>query len=284
MGPELPIPDELLGEKSALIEYINRNVVGHLVPIQTPYGLRPLIYADYTASGRLLNFIEEYLNKVVHQTYGNVHTSTSWVGLQTSFFRHEARAIIHRCLGCIEDDCVIFCGSGSTAAVNKLVNIMRLTNWGLQKSTFRKNRWGSISCTVCQMSFSTQGLYLNHLQTPVHKINVDSDPLRHTSDDLKPIVFVSIYEHHSNLLPWREVAEQMVTIHENDRGELDLQELREQLEKYRKHPGFRKLFEQVASPFHGFEQPHKGALSLVAVDQSEKPFAFRLIFLSSWPH
>lgn len=48
----------------------------------------------------------------------------------------------------------------------------------------------------------------------------------------KPVVFVSLYEHHSNLLPWRESECEVVTIGLNDRGTVSIDELQKKLLEY----------------------------------------------------
>ena len=74
-----------------------------------------MTYADYTASGRALTFIEDYIRDAVLPLYANTHTESSGTGLQTTRFREEARRIIRdarrRRPG---RHAVIFCGSGST--------------------------------------------------------------------------------------------------------------------------------------------------------------------------
>ena len=53
----------LVKNKEVLLQYIRDNVIGSSrdTLIQTVYGEKPLVYADYTASGRSLRFIETYL-------------------------------------------------------------------------------------------------------------------------------------------------------------------------------------------------------------------------------
>ena len=94
--------------------------------IDGPYGPRRVTHADYTASGRSLEFIEEFLRNEVMPLYANTHTETSGTGLQTTMFREDARQIIHSAVGGSDEDVVIFCGAGATGAINKLVDVLNI--------------------------------------------------------------------------------------------------------------------------------------------------------------
>jgi len=230
----LETPFDGLG-KNSLLNYIQESVIGDRYPIPTPFGLRPLVYADYTASGRVLSFLEDYIRRVIHPTYSNTHTSTSFVGLQTSFFRKEAREIIGKCLNASEEDVVLFCGSGCTAAVDKLVGLMKSTDWG-HKTCFFQEKHGSFYCKLCSMTFLTQGSFLNHMKTEVHQANLIRRGENPNKEFLKPVVFLSVFEHHSNLLPWREAGAIVVQVPEDHQGLLDMEFLEKELERYKHHP------------------------------------------------
>ena len=113
-------------EADRLIETIRESVIGDDEAVAGPFGVRRVTYADYTASGRSLTFIEDYIRDAVLPLYGNTHTESSGTGLQTTRFREEARRIIRDAVGAGPEHAVIFVGSGSTAAVNRIVDVLNL--------------------------------------------------------------------------------------------------------------------------------------------------------------
>ena len=176
-----------------LIERIRASVIGDHEAVAGPFGLRRVTYADYTASGRALTFVEDYLRDAVLPLYANTHTESSGTGLQTSRFREDARAIIRDAVGGNADDhAVVFTGSGMTGAINLLVGVLELRiPAGLDE------RYGLRA---------------------------------HIPADERPVVLIGPYEHHSNELPWRESIADVITIGEDGDGRIDLEQLRRALE------------------------------------------------------
>lgn len=63
------------------IQKLRNNIIGSYSKFTSPFGVKPLIYADWTASGRAVHQIETYITKNVIPLYGNTHTTTSITGI-----------------------------------------------------------------------------------------------------------------------------------------------------------------------------------------------------------
>ncbi|OFW11560.1 MAG: selenocysteine lyase [Acidobacteria bacterium RIFCSPLOWO2_02_FULL_67_36] len=113
-------------ELSAHFDRFRRHIVGVDAVVRTPDGERPLIYADWTASGRLYGPIERRLSEAIGPFVANTHSEASATGALMTEAYHEAHAIIRRHVNAGKDDVVITAGSGMTAVVNKLIRLLGL--------------------------------------------------------------------------------------------------------------------------------------------------------------
>ena len=74
-----------------IFNLIAQSEIGHDEKFLSPFGYRNLVYCDYTASGRALSFIENFIREQVLPEYSNTHTTSTVTSLQTTLFRTEAR-------------------------------------------------------------------------------------------------------------------------------------------------------------------------------------------------
>jgi len=105
------------------LEWVRRQVIGSDLLFETPFGLRNMFYADYTASGRGLHFIEEKLLRI-QQSYANTHTEDDYSGKYMTRLFHQAQARIKEMVNAGEWGKVFPVGSGSTGALKKLQEII----------------------------------------------------------------------------------------------------------------------------------------------------------------
>lgn len=176
---------------------IRQHEVGRRAYIEAPFGSRLVFYADLTATGRYLHFVEAWIRRV-RPFYANTHTAVSSTGRIITSLREKARNVVHSAVGASADDEVLFCGAGATGAVNKLVGLL---GWTISEPLRREH-----------------GL------------------LEHIPPGERPVIFIGPYEHHSNELPWVESIADVVEIELDESGAIDLDDLRRALARYADRP------------------------------------------------
>lgn len=169
----------------------------------------PMVYCDFTASHRPVSSIEEYLQRECTPFYGNTHTNTSITGSQSSAFVSEARQIIAEACGAkttgkASEDVVLFAGNGTTSSVQLLIDC----------------------------------LGLKHYETTTNGNDAAADGDLH-----KPLVMLGPMEHHSNLLPWREIGSDKVDIemvqYDRRTGTVDVNHLERILQRHKDRPSLK---------------------------------------------
>ena len=189
-----PVPAANEAEERDFLERLRAGVIGADSLLETPEGVRPLLYFDYIASGRFHRSVEDALNTRVLPFMANTHTETSATGRMMTHWYKRAFRRIAGYLNADADDVVLPVGSGSTAAVNRLISVM-----GMRIPSQLEDRF--------EMS-------------------------RLIPDELRPVVFRSHMEHHSNDITWRETIAETVYVDFDADGRVSPEKLDEQLAKY----------------------------------------------------
>lgn len=102
------------------------HTVGHDQTFRSAYGEQRIVYADWTASGRLYRPIEEALLDRFGPFVGNTHSESSETGRAMTLAYHEAHRILKAHVNAAPDDLIISTGTGMTGVVNKFQRILGL--------------------------------------------------------------------------------------------------------------------------------------------------------------
>lgn len=116
----------LATELEAYFQPFRDNIIGIGQGFESPFGTKPLIYTDWTASGRLYRPIEEKLMNEFGPFVANTHTETTVSGTAMTMAYHQARHLIKQHVNAGEQDILITDGTGMTGVVNKFQRILGL--------------------------------------------------------------------------------------------------------------------------------------------------------------
>jgi selenocysteine lyase/cysteine desulfurase len=211
-------------KKVTLEEYFKpfrENVIGANQTFESPFGKKRIVYADWTASGRMYFPIEKILLKDMAPFVGNTHTETTVTGCSMTMAYHEAQKIIKKHVGAKKSDVLISSNSGMTGVVNKFQRILGL------------------------------------------KIHEKYRGLVKLPEEVRPIIFCTHMEHHSNQTSWLETICDVEVIPPCEKGLVNLDNLKELLHKYRKRKtkiaavtscsnvtGIKSPYHKIASMMH----------------------------------
>ncbi len=184
-------------------EYLRAQTIGADFEYTTPFGRRRLLYADYTASGRALGFVEERMTRLL-ALYANTHTGDDTTGRSMTALLHEAERRIKSHVSAGPGGRVIGIGTGATGAIQRMQQIV-----GVALSPATRARLDELlgRCAGPRLA----------------------DEFRNFCRSRQPVVFVGPYEHHSNEVSWRESLATVVEVRLDAAGGIDLGHLEELL-------------------------------------------------------
>jgi selenocysteine lyase/cysteine desulfurase len=192
-------------ELEKYFEPFRRNIVGVDAKIETPFGTKKLIYADWVASGRLYRPIEKRLSEDIGPMVGNTHSESSATGKAMTDAYHHAQKIVKRHVNANDNDILIFTGSGMTSAIAKLQRILGL----------------KVPEQAINYCVFTKGEYSSCKEIPNEK---------------RPVVFLTHTEHHSNHTSWFETLADVVLLDPSPDLTVNPEILRNEIIKYKDRP------------------------------------------------
>jgi selenocysteine lyase/cysteine desulfurase len=184
--------------------FLRSEIVGIDAAIRTPFGDRLMVYADYTASGRSLRFIEAYLQRL-QRHYANSHTEDDISGRSMTRLLRQAESAIKAAVHAGPGGRIVSVGFGSTAAIDRFQQIV---GTALPPATRQL-----LFRLVLEYSAGCAG----------------TGDFERFLGSRRPLVFVGPYEHHSNELTWREGLSEVSVVRLDDDGGIDLGHLEERL-------------------------------------------------------
>ncbi len=105
-------------------ESFRNNIIGIDSFFKSPYGLQKIVYADWIASGRLYQPIEDKISNLFGPLVGNTHSESSETGKTMTNAYKLAHTIIKQHVNADDDDVIITTGFGMTSALAKFQRIL----------------------------------------------------------------------------------------------------------------------------------------------------------------
>ncbi len=113
-------------ELEKYFDKFRKNIIGNDLEYDFDGGKKPVLYADWAASGRLYRSIENYITDTLGPYVANTHTETNLTGTVMTSAYHQAHLIIKKHMNASTDDILLFAGFGMTAVINKFQRILGL--------------------------------------------------------------------------------------------------------------------------------------------------------------
>lgn len=103
-----------------------RHIVGQQLRHEINGQSLPIVYADWTASGRLYQPVEDYITNTLGPYVANTHTETNLTGSAMTHAYHEAQHTIKKHVNACDNDILITADAGMTGVINKFQRILGL--------------------------------------------------------------------------------------------------------------------------------------------------------------
>ncbi|XP_055716348.1 uncharacterized protein LOC129810101 isoform X3 [Phlebotomus papatasi] len=187
-------------EINKIARYIDDNVIGKGVAFLGPYGRRKVVYANYTSSGKSLQFFEDYVNKEALSMLGDINCTSTVTGLQSKLYNNEARDLIKSAVNASADDEVILCDGTHLSPAEVVLTLLN-------------NR----------INFSNES---EKVLTECINKSLSSPNAEHVT------LFVSTCEPARCLQPWIDSGAEIVKVAKNREGFLDLVDLEKKLSSH----------------------------------------------------
>lgn len=200
--PNLPVN---MSDLEKYFSSFRSDIVGIDAIIESPYGSKKLVYADWIASGRLYKPIEKRISEDIGPMVGNTHSESTATGKIMTEAYHLAQKIIKHHVNANKDDILILTGAGMTSAIAKLQRILGLK---VPEQAIR----------FCGYAHGTLG------------------KCKDIPNDKRPVVFLTHTEHHSNHTSWFETLAEVVVLEPSSDLTVDPDTLRKEIVKYKDRP------------------------------------------------
>jgi selenocysteine lyase/cysteine desulfurase len=111
-----------------------QGIIGIDASIEAPDGsLKPIVYADWTASGRNYLPIEKRIQEEIMPFVANTHTEASGTGMATTHAYKSAQQLIKDHVNAASTDVILTTDSGMTGVINKFQRILGFRRDALQQ-------------------------------------------------------------------------------------------------------------------------------------------------------